>query len=162
MIFHSHFSLIYFNFSGDCLLEKIAPRLFPNKLTTPEEQKQQLRREYCDLIDQSKSEGCLTSTYNVLFSSHPSGCHSRELKRQKHKRRKWPVLMNVLWDHFQPCHPTISHLNAVPQNQTCAHTHTHTYAHAHTQTQTQPPPCLHRSVPTPVQASTRDMLIHRH
>lgn len=38
MIFHSHFSFIYFNFSGDYLLEKSSPPR-PHKLITLEEQK---------------------------------------------------------------------------------------------------------------------------
>lgn len=119
-IFLSNFSLICFNVTGNNLLENILPTLINLK-----KQKKQLRGKYCDLIVQSKRKGGLTSTYNVLFSFHPSGCHSRELKRQKHKRRKWPVLMSALWDHFQPYHP-ISHLTAVPQNHTYTNTRRHT------------------------------------
>lgn len=39
------------------------------------------------MIEQAKKRWA-NRTYNILFSSHPSGCHSRELKRWKHKRSK--------------------------------------------------------------------------
>ncbi len=39
------------------------------------------------VIEQAKRRWA-NETYNILFSSHPSGCHSRELKKWKHKRSK--------------------------------------------------------------------------